>query len=180
VGSFTFHSHQSSIMHPLLNPDLGLIVWTALAFFIVLLLLRKFAWKPILSSLSEREATIADSLATAERVKAEMAQLQSENEALLAKAREERANMLNEAKETRDKMISEAKEQAKAEAGKLIAEAQIAINNQKMAALVDVKNQVGNLALEVAEKVLRKELSNVADHEAYIKSVTDMASFGKN
>jgi F-type H+-transporting ATPase subunit b len=167
-------------MHPLLNPDLGLIVWTAVAFFIVLFLLRKYAWKPILSSLNDREASIADSLATAERVKAEMVQLKSENEALLAKAREERALMLKEAKDTRDKMVAEAKEQAKEEAGKIIADAQVAINNQKMAALVDVKNQVGKLALEVAEKVLRKELSTNAEHEKYIKEITEMSSFNHN
>jgi len=164
----------------LLNPDLGLIVWTAVAFFIVLFLLRKYAWKPILSSLNDREASIADSLATAERVKAEMVQLKSENEALLAKAREERALMLKEAKDTRDKMVAEAKEQAKEEAGKIIADAQVAINNQKMAALVDVKNQVGKLALEVAEKVLRKELSTNAEHEKYIKEITEMSSFNHN
>ncbi|TAD85936.1 MAG: ATP synthase F0 subunit B [Bacteroidetes bacterium] len=167
-------------MHPLLNPDLGLIVWTAVAFFIVLFLLRKFAWKPILSSLNEREASIADSLATAQRVKAEMAQLQSENEALLVKAREERTMMLKEAKETRDKIVGEAKEQAREEASKIIAEAQVAINNQKMAALVDVKNQVGTLALEVAEKVLRTQLSTTAEHEKYIREITQLSNFNQN
>jgi F-type H+-transporting ATPase subunit b len=167
-------------MHPLLNPDLGLIVWTALAFFIVLFLLGKYAWKPILKSLNERQATIEDSLATADRVKAEMANLQSENEALLLQAREERAAMLKEAKETRDKMVNDAKDIAKIEANKIIADAQLAINNQKMAALIDLKNQVGTLVIEVAEKVLHKELANRADQEKYITEVVEMSNFASN
>src|SRR5947209_4224475 len=96
----------------LLTPNFGLIFWTLLAFVIVFFILRKFAWKPILNSMNKREQGIADSLATAEKIKAEMATLKSENEALLVKAREERAQMLKEAKETKDKIINEAKEQA--------------------------------------------------------------------
>ena len=128
----------------LLMPQLGLLFWTLLAFVIVLFILGKFAWKPIMQSLNERENTIADSLATAERVKAEMAQLKSENEELLAQAREERAKMLKEARDIKDKIISEAKEQAKAEANKIISEAQASIDAQKMAALTDVKNRLVN------------------------------------
>ena len=157
----------------MLDVGLGLFAWNLIAFLVVLFLLRKFAWKPIISSLNERETKIADSIATADRVKAEMAQMQSENEALMAQAREERAAMLKEAKETRDKMVNEAKEQAKLEAHKIVAEAQLAINNQKMAALTDVKNQVGALVVEVAEKVLRRELANKADQENYIKELSN-------
>ncbi|QGW27189.1 F0F1 ATP synthase subunit B [Phnomibacter ginsenosidimutans] len=157
----------------MLDVGLGLFAWNLIAFLVVLFLLRKFAWKPIISSLNERETKIADSIATADRVKAEMAQMQSENEALMAQAREERAAMLKEAKETRDKMVNEAKEQAKLEANKIVAEAQQAINNQKMAALTDVKNQVGALVVEVAEKVLRRELANKADQENYIKELSN-------
>jgi F-type H+-transporting ATPase subunit b len=152
----------------LLAPGSGLILWTLLAFVIFFLLLKKFAWKPIISSLKERENGIANALDTAEKVKAEMAQLKSENEALLAKAREERAQMLKEARETKDRIISEAKEQAKQEAAKIMADAQATIQSQKMAALTDVKNQVGSLVIEVAEKVLRKELSNKAEQEKHI------------
>lgn len=155
----------------LLAPGFGLIIWTVLAFVVFFLILKKFAWKPILGSLKERENSIADSLATAEKVKAEMAQLKSENEALLAKAREERAQMLKEARETKDRIINEAKEQAKAEASKIMSDAQSAINAQKMAALTEVKNQVGNLVIDVAEKVLRKELSSKADQETYIRDL---------
>ena len=157
----------------LLTPEFGLILWTLLAFIIVLFIMKKFAWKPILSSLKERETTISDSLATAERVKAEMAQLKSENEALLAKAREERAQLLKEARDTKDRIISEAKEQAKIEANKIVIDAQAAIQQQKMAALTDVKNQVGTLVIEVAEKVLRRELGNKSEQEGYIKQLAE-------
>jgi F-type H+-transporting ATPase subunit b len=157
----------------LLTPEFGLIIWTLLAFIIVLIILKKFAWKPILNSLKERELTIADSLATAERVKAEMAQLKSENEALLAKAREERAQLLKEARDTKDRIISDAKEQAKIEANKIVIDAQAAIQQQKMAALTDVKNQVGTLVIEVAEKILRRELANKSEQENYIKRLAE-------
>lgn len=157
----------------LLTPSLGLLFWTLLAFIIVFTLLKKFAWGPILSSLNEREKTISDSLDSAKRVKAEMAQLKSENEELMARAREERAAMLKEAKETKDRIISEAKEQAKLEQTKIINEAQQAINAQKMAAITEVKNQVGKLVVEVTEKVLRKELSTTAAQEAHIQNMVE-------
>lgn len=155
----------------LLTPGFGLLVWTLLAFLIVFFLLKKFAWPAIIKGLQEREQGIAEALETAEKVKAEMAQLKNENEALLAKAREERSLLLKEARETRDKIVSEAKDMAKAEANKIMIEAQEAINQQKMAAITDVKNQVGNLVLEVSEKVLRRELNNKAEQEAYINSL---------
>jgi F-type H+-transporting ATPase subunit b len=155
----------------LLTPSFGLLLWTLLAFGIVFFILKKFAWKPILTSLKERETGIADSIATAERVRAEMAQLKSENEALLAKAREERAQILKEARDIKDKMISDAKEQAKVEANKIISEANAAIQQQKMAALTDVKNQVGLLVVDVAEKVLRRELQNKGDQEIFIRQL---------
>lgn len=157
----------------LLTPAFGLIFWTLIAFLAAFFILKKFAWPAIINGLNEREKTIADSLATAERVKLEMAQLKSENEELLALAREERAQMLKEAKETKDKIISEAKEQAKVEANKIIVDAHNAIENQKMAALTDVKNQIGNMVVEVAEKVIRRELSNGNDQELYIRKLAD-------
>ncbi|WP_126969945.1 F0F1 ATP synthase subunit B [Gynurincola endophyticus] len=156
----------------LLTPDLGLFVWMLVAFSVVLVILAKFAWKPIVGALKERETGIADSLAQAEKVKAEMAQLQSDNEALLQKAQEERAQLLKEARDARDKMINEAKEQAKIEANKIIAEAQAAIQHQKNAAMTDVKNQVGNLVIEVATKVLGRELTNAGEQERFIQDLT--------
>src|SRR5688572_26806099 len=115
----------------LLIPSFGLIFWTLLVFLILLFILKKFAWKPILTALKEREAGIAESLSTAERVRGEMASLKSENEALLVQAREERAKMIKEAKETSDKMISEAKEKAKNEFERIVADAQGAIQQQR-------------------------------------------------
>ena len=159
----------------LLTPDLGLFIWNLVAFLILFFILKKTAWKPILKSLNDREQGIADSLATAERVKAEMVQLKGENEALLAKAREERAQLLKEARDTRDKIVNEAKEQAKLEYGKIIADAQTAIEQQKMAALTEVKNQVGNLVVEVAEKILRRELADKPKQESYIRELTNEA-----
>ncbi len=156
----------------LLTPDLGLLIWTFLAFLIVFLLLKKMAWPAIIKGLSDREANIANSIATAEKVKLEMAQLKNDNEALLTKAREERALMLKEAKDTKDKIINQAKEQAKEVAAKIVADAQASINHQKMAAITELKNQVGNLVIEVSEKILRRELSNKAEQENYIKELS--------
>jgi F-type H+-transporting ATPase subunit b len=157
----------------LLLPEFGLLIWTLLAFLVVFFVLGKYAWPAITKGLKQREQGIADSLATAERVRAEMAQLKNENEALLAKAREERAQLLKEARETKDKIINEAKEQSKIEANKIITEAQAAINTQKMAAVTDVKNQIGKLVIEVSEKLLRRELENKEAQEAHIKGLVD-------
>jgi len=155
----------------LLTPSFGLLIWTLLAFGIVFFILKKFAWPAIVKGLKDREHSIADSLATAERVRAEMAQLKSEHEALLAQAREERALMLKEARETKEKIINESKDAAKVEASKIIVEARAAIEAQKMAAITDVKNQVGKMVIEVSEKILRRELGNKTDQEAYIKGL---------
>ncbi len=159
-------------MH-LLTPEFGLFFWTLLAFLTVWFLLRKFAWKPILKMLHERETGIADSIATAERVKAEMQQMQSQNEALLIQAREERTQLLKEAKETKDRIINEAKEQAKVEAGKIMDDTRMQIERQKNAALTEVKNEIGNLAVEVAEKILRKQLNNNEAQADYVKMLAD-------
>jgi F-type H+-transporting ATPase subunit b len=155
----------------LLLPEFGLLIWTLLAFLAVFFILGKYAWPAIVKGLADREKSIADSLATAENVKQEMMQLKSDNEALLVKAREERAAMIKDAKDTADKMIADAKERARTEYDRIVAEAQGAINQQKMAAITDLKNQVGNLVVEVAEKVLRRELGNKAEQEKYIQDL---------
>jgi F-type H+-transporting ATPase subunit b len=157
----------------LLTPSFGLIIWTLLVFLIVFVILKKYAWKPILNSLGEREKNISDAILSTEKVKEEMKALKNENEILLAKAREERAIMMREAKETRDKIITEAKEMARQETNRIIADAQGAINQQKMAAITDLKNQVGNLVIEVSEKVLRRELSNKEEQEKYINQLAE-------
>ncbi len=161
----------------LLTPEFGLFLWTLLAFLVVFLILKSKAWPAILKGLKERENSISDSLASAQKIKAEMAQMKSENEALLATAREERAQLLKEARETRDKIVNEAKEQAKTEAGKIMADAQLAINAQKMAALTEVKNQVGKLVVEVSEKVLKQQLSGEVAQEKHIQSLISDIKF---
>lgn len=155
----------------LLTPDFGLFFWTLLAFLTVFFILRKFAWGPILKSLSERETGIAESIAAADRLKKEMAQMQSENEALMAQAREERSQILKEARTEHDRIINKAKDDTKAIADKMLADARLQIEQQKMAALTDVKNQIGNLAVEVAEKVLRKELDGSSSQSAYAQQL---------
>ncbi len=157
----------------LLTPNLGLLFWTLIAFLITLWLLAKFAWKPIVKGLDDREKNIAESIEAAENVRKEMASLKSENEALLAKARDERAQMMREAKETRDKIIAEAKEQARQETNKIVSDAQAVINQQKMAALTELKNNVGKLVIEVSEKVLRRELNSKEAQEKYIKDLAE-------
>jgi F-type H+-transporting ATPase subunit b len=157
----------------LLTPSFGLIIWTLVVFVIVFFILKKFAWKPILNSLSEREKNISDALLSTEKIKKEMESLKSENEILLAKAREERSQMMREAKETRDKIIGEAKEQARIETNKIIADAQVVIHHQKMASVIDLKNQVGNLVIEVCEKVIRRELYNKDEQEKYIHQLAE-------
>jgi F-type H+-transporting ATPase subunit b len=157
----------------LLTPELGLFFWTLIAFLAVFFILRKFAWKPILNSLGEREKGIAESIAAAERVRNEMSQLKSENEKLMVQAREERTTMLREAKEMKDRIVNEAKDQAKTEAGKIVADAQVQIQQQKNAALAEVKNEIGTLAVNVAEKILRKQLAGAESQDAYMKMLAE-------
>lgn len=160
-------------INPLVSPAIGLVFWNTVAFAILFFVLRKFAWKPILKAIHERESGIENALSKAEKMKAEMKALANENETLLQKAREERAVLIKEAKEQSDKMIAEAKEKAKAEYDRIVLDAQTAINQQKNAALTDVKNLVGSLVIEVSEKILRKELSNKAEQENYIKQLAE-------
>jgi F-type H+-transporting ATPase subunit b len=160
-------------INPLVLPDIGLVFWNTVAFLGLLVVLGKFAWKPMLKAISDREKGIEDSLAKADKMKADLTAMQNENEALLAKGREERATLIKEAKEASEKMIAEAKDKAKSEYERIVADAQVAINQQKNAALTEVKNQVGSLVVEVAEKVLRRELTNKAEQETYIKQLAD-------
>ncbi len=155
----------------LLTPELGLFVWTLIAFLAVFFILRATAWKPILKGLGERERGIADSIAAADRVRKEMAQMQSENETLMAAAREESTQILKKAKEHADAVIAKAKDDTRAIADKMIADARLQIENQKMAALTDVKNQIGLVAVEVAEKILRQQLGTEAAQAAHAQAM---------
>lgn len=138
----------------------SLIFWTTLIFLIFLFLMRKFAWKPILGAVNKREASINDALAAAEKAKLEMENLQADNQKLLQEARAEREEMMKEARNVREKMIADAKEEAEAQADKMISKAQEAIENEKRAAVAEVKKQVAELSLDIAEKVVKNELSS--------------------
>ena len=144
----------------LVKPAIGLIFWMTLSFGIVLFILGKFAWKPILKMLQDRDASIQDALDTAKRTKEEMVALKADNEKLLNQARAERDVMLKEARNTKDAIIAEAKTKAAAEANKLIKSAREAINTEKNSAIAELKTQVATLSIEVAEKILRHELAN--------------------
>ena len=138
----------------------SLILWTTLIFVILLFLMRKFAWKPILGAVKGREATINDALAAAEKSKLEMQNMKADNEKLLQEARMERETMIKEARQLKDKMIADAKDEAKHQADSIIAQAQLAIQGEKQAAIAELKSQVATLSVEIAEKVVRKELSD--------------------
>ena len=140
--------------------SIGLFFWQTVLFLALLCLLRKYAWKPILNAVNEREEGIKDALDSAERARREMENLQSDNQKLLNEARAERETMLKEARDIKNKMIEEAKDEAKQEANKMIAQAQASIETEKKAAIADLKSQVANLSIEIAEKVVREELSN--------------------
>lgn len=138
----------------------SLIFWTTLVFIILLFLLGKFAWKPILGAVRGREASINDALAAAEKAKLEMQNLHADNERLLKEARAEREAMMKEAREIKEKMIADAKEESRIEADKMIAQAQAAIENEKKLAMSELKKQVAGLSLEIAEKVVKSELAD--------------------
>ena len=159
----------------LLNPGTGLIVWQFIVFVGLFIILAKFAWKPILSSLNEREASIQNALDTAERAKQEITLLKADNEKLLKEAREERERIMSQAREASNKMKEEAASDGKKNADKIIADARAAINIEKQAALKEVKVQVAMFSLEIAEKLMKKNLADDKSQkelvEAYVKDI---------
>ena len=161
----------------LITPSVGLIFWTAVVFIILLVLLRSLAWKPILSAVKEREQSIEDALNAAKKAKEEMALLNAQNEKILKEARAERDGILKEAREMKENIINEAKNSATVEANKLIENAKAAIQNEKASAMADIKNQVGQLSIEIAEKILTKELSDKSAQEALVNDVIDQVKF---
>lgn len=154
----------------------SLIFWTTFIFLIFLFLLRKFAWKPILGAVNKREASINNALAAAEKARLEMENMHADNERLLKEARAEREEMLKDARNIKDKMIADAKEEAQAESEKMIAKAQAAIENEKKLAISEVKKQVADLSLEIAEKVVKQEL---ADKNKQMELVNQMLGQAK-
>lgn len=157
----------------LILPDLGLLFWTTVIFLLFWFLMGKFAFKPIVKAIKDREQSIDDALSAADKAKTEMQQLQSDNAALLKEAREESAKILKEAKDVKESVIAEAHNKAKEEAAKIVAAAKIEIDAQKKAALAEVKNEVSKLSLEIAQKVLGRELDTAKDQQTYINSLVD-------
>jgi F-type H+-transporting ATPase subunit b len=155
----------------LVQPSIGLIFWMSVSFLIILFLLKKFAWKPILTMIKERENSIEQALESAERAKEEMKALQSSNERILAEARSERDAMLKEAREIREKMIVDAKGLANKEGERMLASARENIQNEKMAAITELKNQVATLSIEIAEKILKSELSSDEKQKSLVNTL---------
>ena len=151
--------------------SIGLFFWQTIIFILLIFLLKKFAWKPILDAVNEREEGIKNALLSAEKAREEMASLQSDNEETLKKARSERDSLLKEAREIKQQLIDEAKNEAKNEAKKIISQAQETIQNEKNAAIVDLKNQVASLSIDIAEKVLKEKLS---DDQSQMNLVKDL------
>ena len=157
----------------MLNISLGTIIWTTVSFLIVLLILKKMAWKPILEGLKKREESIAGALRTAEEAKEEMAALKASNEELLTKARAERDTMLKEAREAKDAIIAEAKSNAKLEGDKMVAQAKETIKMEKVAAMNELKKQVAALSIEVAEKIVKEKLSEDSKQKELVDNLIE-------
>ncbi len=151
----------------------GLFVWQSLLFVGLLFLLAKFAWKPILSAVEERENTIKDALDSAEKAKADMEAVQADNKRILKEARAEREALIAEAKKTSTQMINEAKEAAQGEADKIAKAAQAAIAQEKNAALNEIKNQVASLSVEIAQKVLQGELADEKKQQSLVEKLVN-------
>jgi F-type H+-transporting ATPase subunit b len=157
----------------LVTPGIGLIFWTTFIFFLLVFLLRAFAWKPILNAIKNREASIKSALDSAEKAKEEMKKLLAKNEEILQKARAERDLLVKEAREVKEKIINEAKEKAQQEAVKIIESARLSIKNEKASAIAEIKAQVAILSVDIAEKILREKLSINKEQSALINRLLD-------
>jgi F-type H+-transporting ATPase subunit b len=155
----------------MLEVNIGTVIWTSIAFLTVLFILGKFAWKPILKAIQEREESIELALRSAENAKKEMEALQNNNEKLLNEARIERDKILKEAREAKEAVINEAKSKASEEAEKIVAQARESIHNEKMAAVTELKNQVAVLSIEIAEKIIKEQLSNEDKQKKMIENL---------
>lgn len=159
------------ILASLIEPAVGLIFWTTITFILLLVLLGKFAWKPILSAIKTREKSIETALKSAESALNDMRELKAANEIILTQARTERDAMLKEARETKDSMIAEARVKAQSEADRIMTAAREQITNEKNAAVADLKKQVAALSIEIAEKILKSELSNDEKQKALVSNL---------
>lgn len=164
----------------LLKPDPGLLIWMCISFGIVVFLLGKYAWKPILASVKAREGSIEDALNEAKKMREDMARMTASNEEVMRQAREERETLLKEARDIRDKEIAEAKNKAKAEADALLGRARADIQNEKNAAITEMKNQVAELSILVAERILKEKLESSAAQQALVDKVMTEADLRKS
>jgi F-type H+-transporting ATPase subunit b len=164
----------------LTTPELGTIIWTTIIFLLLLVLLRAFAWKPILQALKAREESIKGSLESAEDARREMERLKADNETIMQEARAERDELLHEARDARDKMIAEAKKQAKTEADKIIEKARTGIEREKVMAINDIRNQIASLSVEIAEKILGEQLKDNKEQNKLIEKLLDDMNLKEN
>lgn len=160
-------------MDALLTPAFGTVVWSTIAFLVVLFLLRKMAWGPILTALKEREESIATALNEADKARSEMSALQADNERLLQEARAERDGMLREAREMADKLVADAKGKAKEEAARETESAREAIATERKAAVAELKSEVAKLSVSIAEQLIRAELADAGKQEALVSKLID-------
>ncbi|MDR2888021.1 MAG: F0F1 ATP synthase subunit B [Bacteroidales bacterium] len=168
------------LANSLTTPAIGTVIWTTLIFCLFFFLLAKFAWKPILGFIKAREEMIKGSLAAAEKAKEEMAKLQSDNEAILRKAREDREAILKDARDVRDKLIAEAKMKAEEEAEKIVEKARIGIESEKSKALLEIKEQVATLSVDIASKLIGEQLRKTAEQEKLIENYLKEINLNKN
>jgi F-type H+-transporting ATPase subunit b len=161
----------------IVSSGIGLILWMTLAFAVLIFVLRRYAWKPILHSLRERENTIDEALNMANTVREEMKDLKADNERLLVEAQEERTKILRDARKVRESIVEEARAKANEEANNIIENARERIEHEKMAAMTDLKNQIAAISIEVAEKILERELSEGNRQEEYIRKLINQANF---
>lgn len=157
----------------LVTPEFGTVFWMSLSFLMILFILKKFAWKPILSALKEREASIDNALRSADKAREEMEQLETDNEKIIKEAKNERDNLLKDARLVKDMIISEAKEKAITETEKIIEDARVKIESEKDAALDEIKNQIAIFSIEIAEKILKKKLESTKDQKDMINDLLD-------
>jgi F-type H+-transporting ATPase subunit b len=157
----------------LVTPNPGTLIWMVIIFGIVLFILKKFAWKPILNALKDREESIANALNSADKAREEVAGLRADNEKIIREARREKEGILKEAKEIKDKIVAEAKEKANVETQKSIEYARQQIQSEKTAAINEIKNQVADLSVKIAEKLIQKELANKGDQEKMVNGLLD-------
>ena len=159
-------------MEKLINDfSLGLFFWQAIILVVIIFLLAKFAWKPILNAVNEREVSIQDALNQAQLAKEEMAQLKSDNERIIREAKAERDAILKEAREIKEKIVSDAKDIAKVEGDKMIAQARQSIVAEKSAAVAEIKNQIGSLSVQIAESILKQKLDTTDAHNQLVENI---------